>query len=758
MLFPALLVWLSQPLFVLGGAPEVHKFQTEVERMLGIIINSIYPDRQIFLRELISNAADALEVVRFKSVGDLDYMGESRDLEIKLEHDVEKRTITISDTGVGMTKAQLIENLGTIAKSGTTGYLEDAITNSGGDAASPENNLIGQFGVGFYSVFLVADLVKVSSRGVDNKQHIWVSSADGSFSVEEDLDGEPIYRGTRIEMHLKEDCQEFLDEARLKGIIAKYSQFIQFPIYQKVTKEVPLDDEEKDENEKPEDEGEDNLEGKKMTQIVQEWEQVNVDRPIWLREQDTITEEEYNEFYKGISKDMENPLARSHFSAEGEFDFKSILFIPKRAPYQMLDNYGHQKADIKLFVRRVLVAEKFEDLLPKYLAFVRGIVDSNDLPLNVNRDTLQHSKIFKVINKKLIKKALDMFTQIIDEGTKALRDLPEQDADDKEMQAKLHGAISNMNTFYQEYSAIMKMGCYEDDANRAKLVNMLRFETSTHSKVRLSEVVARMAESQESIYFMSGPDKEALLRHPALQIFLQKGIEVVLFIDQLDEGCIQRLHEFEGKKFVSIQKANLDLDETPEEKKYHQRLVKFYDPLTKWILETLQKSLGAGGVLANADLKIGKVEVSKRLVSAPCTIVTSSYGYSAYQEKLLKAQQQQNRDSISGMSTKTMEINPNHPVIQELLMKVKMNPEDEEAIESINILLQTSALQAGFELADYTPMVDSLYRMMAQNYKMDPNAEPVKLELPEEEPEEEVNEEEAIDLDAETPVPGNDEL
>nr|WHU24060.1 heat shock protein 90 [Dinophyceae sp.] len=378
---------------------EKHEFQAEVSRLMDIIINSLYTDKQVFLRELISNAADALEKARFHSVQDEAYLGDVKDLEVKIEHDPEAKTLSIVDTGVGMSKADLINNLGTVAKSGTTNFLEAMA--EGADA-----NLIGQFGVGFYSAFLVADKVSVTSKCNDDAtQHVWESSADASFTVVEDPRGNTLGRGSRVTLHLKEDAHDYLSEDKLKETAKKYSQFIQFPIYVKVKKEVDVESEEEDDESDEEDkdhvditskgvEEEEEKDEKKATKkkTVYEWEQVNTQKAIWLRAKEDVTEEEYNEFYKSISKDYLDPLAYTHFNAEGEIEFKSILFLPKKAPFDMMDNYWTKKSEVKLFVRRVLVADKFEDLLPRYLNFVRGVVDSDDLPLNVSASSCSKTR------------------------------------------------------------------------------------------------------------------------------------------------------------------------------------------------------------------------------------------------------------------------------------------------------------------------------------------------------------------------------
>merc|ERR1719456_1394720 len=436
-------------------------------------------------RSLSSKAADALEKARFHSVQDDSFLGDTQDLEVKIEYDSEAKTISLIDTGIGMSKADLINNLGTVAKSGTTNFLE--AMSEGADA-----NLIGQFGVGFYSAFLVADKVTVTSKcPEDPTQHVWESSADASFTVVEDPRGNTLGRGTRVTLHLKEDAHEYLNEQKLKEVAKKFSQFIPFPIYVKVKKEVDADaeeddddddekeDEEKDDVETRDDDEKDEEEKKKTPQkkTVYEWEQVNTQKAIWLRAKEDVTEEEYNEFYKGISKDYLDPLAYTHFNAEGEIEFKSVLYLPKKAPFDQMDNYWTKKSEIKLYVRRVLVAEKFEDLLPRYLGFVRGVVDSDDLPLNVSREQLQQNKIMKVISKKLVRKVLELMKKLAKEEDSGEDDEEEEDEEkeDKDEEKKdeekkdKKDEESTWTKFYKEFNKNLKMGCYEDDSNRSKI-------------------------------------------------------------------------------------------------------------------------------------------------------------------------------------------------------------------------------------------------------------------------------------------------
>eukprot|EP00438_Fugacium_kawagutii_P030903 Skav215856 [mRNA] locus=scaffold1630:270527:272734:- [translate_table: standard] len=636
---------------------------------MDIIINSLYTDKQVFLRELISNAADALEKARFHSVQDETFLGDTKDLEVKIEHDADAKTISIIDTGIGMSKADLINNLGTVAKSGTTNFLEAMA--EGGDA-----NLIGQFGVGFYSAFLVADKVSVTSKCNDDPvQHVWESSADASFTVVDDPRGNTLGRGTRV----------------------------------------------------------------------------NTQKAIWLRAKEDVTEEEYNEFYKSISKDYLDPLAYTHFNAEGEIEFKSILFLPKKAPFDMMDNYWTKKSEVKLFVRRVLVAEKFDELLPRYLNFVRGVVDSDDLPLNVSREQLQQNKIMKVISKKLVRKVLELMKKLAKDEESGGDDEEEEGEEKEEKEEKKDKKDEEglWTKFWKEFNKNLKMGCYEDDSNRSKLSKLLRFYTtkSEGKEVSLDKYLDRMQESQESIYYMSGDSIETMKKAPSLQIFLKKDLEVLMLPDHLDEPCLQKLADYEGKKFVSIQKADVKLDETEEEKKRFTKIKDMYKPLTDWWKKKLT-DLTESGAMKEAGVKVEKVEVSKRLTESPVVVVTSQFGYSAQQEKVMKSQAFQNKEQLSMMAgRKTLEVNPNHPVIIDLLAKVKASESDEAASKTAEVLFQTALIESGFEIADPSSLVSHVYKLMSKELGVNPDAPLKEIEVPEdeEEPEEEDKDDEEED-------------
>merc|ERR1712157_326925 len=553
----------------------------------------------------------------------------------------------------------------------------------------------------------------------DPVQHVWESSADASFTVVDDPRGNTLGRGTRVTLHLKEDAHDYLSEDKLKETAKKYSQFIQFPIYVKVKKEVDADAEEDDDDKEDEEEKDD------------------------VETKEDVTEEEYNEFYKSISKDYLDPLAYTHFNAEGEIEFKSILFLPKKAPMDMMDNYWTKKSEVKLFVRRVLVAEKFEDLLPRYLNFVRGVVDSDDSPLNVSREQLQQNEIMKVISKKLVRKVLELMKKLAKEEESG----DDEDEDEEEEKKDSKDEESTWAKFYKEFNKNLKMGCYEDDSNRSKISKLLRFRStkSEDKDISLDKYLDRMQESQESIYYMSGDSIDIMKKAPALQVFKKKDVEVLMLEDHLDEPCLQKLADYEGKKFVSIQKADVKLDETEEEKKKFTKVKDLYKPLTDWWKDSLT-DLTEKGVMKDAGVKIEKAEISKRLTESPVVVVTSQFGYSAQQEKVMKAQAFQNKDQIGQMSgRKTLEVNPNHPVVIDLLSKIKADKEDAAAKDTAQVLFQTALIESGYELADASALVNRVYRLMSKELGVDPDAPIKEVEVPEEEEAEEEDKEDDKD-------------
>jgi len=739
---------------------ETHEFQAEVNRLMDIIINNLYSDKKVFLRELISNAADAVEKARFLSVEDETYLSENPELEIKVEMDAEKKTLSIIDSGIGMTKSDLINNLGTVAKSGTTNFLE--ALQEGADT-----NLIGQFGVGFYSAFLVADRVTVTSKNNDGEQYIWESTADASFVIKEDPEGNTLGRGTKVTMHLKEDALEFTGESTIRDLIKKFSQFVQFPIYLQTRKEIEVEaddadadeddeddeddeetDEDKDDDEDEDEDKEDESPKEKKKEVVYEWDLVNAQKAIWVRPKEEISDEDYNEFYKAISKSSDAPLARTHFSAEGDVEFKSLLYIPNKAAPDMMQMIATKKSEIKMYVRRVLVGEEIDELVPRYLYWVKGVVDSDDLPLNVSREQLQQSKVMKVISKKLTRKILDMLRKVAD---KAAEDQKEKDEDkeedddenkseedkedeedkkEKEEEDKKDAYLE----IYEQFGEALKWGAFEDDANRGKIMKLLRFKTS-HSDgklVSLQSVLDKMPEGQKKIYYISGDDTTVMLKSPSMQMFNKKNIEVLLLDGPNDEHVISKAGDFDGKSFASVQKDGLELDDE-EEKKKTKGLEKMFKDFTKWANDALTEAT-TNGALSKVGAKIDSVKISTRLVQSPMVVVASAYGYSPKMEALMNSQSAGSQGDIMRMMSerKIIEVNPYHPIINKLAAMTKENADDVSAKNMIATLFQTALIESGFGLQDPTAYVSEIQNIMAGAMDIADVNELVDIEIPEE--------------------------
>ncbi|KAG7320455.1 hypothetical protein KOW79_016308 [Hemibagrus wyckioides] len=703
---------------------EKFAFQAEVNRMMKLIINSLYKNKEIFLRELISNASDALDKIRLLSLTNEDALAANEELTVKIKSDKEKNMLHITDTGIGMTKEELVRNLGTIAKSGTSEFLNKMTEmQSEGQATS---DLIGQFGVGFYSAFLVADKVIVTSKHNNGTQHIWESDSN-EFSVIEDPRGNTLGRGTTITLVLKEEASDYLELETIKNLVRKYSQFINFPIYvwssKTETVEEPIEEEEAEkeaEKETTEEEAEveeeeedkDKPKTKKVEKTVWDWELMNDIKPIWQRPAKEVEEDEYKAFYKTFSRDNEEPLSHIHFTAEGEVTFKSILFVPAAAPRGLFDEYGSKKNDfIKLFVRRVFITDDFHDMMPKYLNFIKGVVDSDDLPLNVSRETLQQHKLLKVIRKKLVRKTLDMIKKIA-----------EEQYNDK---------------FWKEFGTNIKLGVIEDHSNRTRLAKLLRFQTS-HSDSGISSLeqyVERMKEKQDKIYFMAGTSRKEAESSPFVERLLKKGYEVIYLTEPVDEYCIQALPEFDGKRFQNVAKEGIKFDESEKAKEKREAQEKDFEPLTTWLKDKSLKD------------KIEKAVLSQRLTSSPCALVASQYGWSGNMERIMKAQAYQTGKDIStnyyASQKKTLEINPKHPLIKEMLKRVTANEDDQTASDLAVVLFETATLRSGYQLADTKAYGERIERMLRLSMNVD-LSEQVEEE-PEEEPEEPAEEEEAED-------------
>ncbi|KAG0469800.1 hypothetical protein HPP92_016500 [Vanilla planifolia] len=673
---------------------EKYEYQAEVSRLMDLIVHSLYSNKEVFLRELISNASDALDKLRYLSVTDTGLLKDAVELDIRIQTDKDNGIITLIDSGIGMTRQELVDCLGTIAQSGTAKFFQALKERK---EAGADSNLIGQFGVGFYSAFLVSDKVVVSTKSPKSPtQYVWEGEANAnSYTIREESDpNKLIPRGTRITLYLKHDDKNFAHPERIERLIKNYSQFVSFPIYiwqeKGLTKEVEVDDEPTDSKKDDEDDG--SAERKKKTKKVVEkywdWELINETQPIWLRNPKDVTTEEYNEFYKKTFNEYLDPLASSHFTTEGEVEFRSILFVPSVKKEDMLNT---KTKNIRLYVKRVFISDDFDgELFPRYLSFVKGVVDSNDLPLNVSREILQESRIVRIMRKRLVRKAFDMILGI-----------------------SLSENKDDYDKFWENFGKFLKLGCIEDHPNHKRIAPLLRFFSSQSEDelISLDEYVENMKSEQKDIYYIAADSLTSAKNTPFLEKLTQKDYEVLFLVDPMDELAIQNLKSYKEKNFVDISKEDLDLGDKDEEKE--KEIKQEFGHTCDWI----KKRLGE---------KIASVQISNRLSTSPCVLVSGKFGWSANMERLMKAQTLGDTASLDFMrSRRILEINPDHPIIRSLSVACKSCPDDPDALKAIDLLYDTALISSGFTPDSPGELGGKIYEMMDMALGGDGRRQPV---------------------------------
>lgn len=727
--------------------------------MLDIVVNSLYQNKDVFLRELISNASDALDKIRFLSLTKPEYLKDDEKLHVQIEYDDEQNTLTVRDTGIGMTHDELVANLGTVARSGTTKFLQ--ALKSDDTKESGDISQIGQFGVGFYSAFLVADRIQVASKHPDSPtQHVWTSTNGSSeFNIYEDPRGNTLTRGTEITLFLKEDCLEYADQAKLSQLAKHYSEFVTHPIAlkTKTTMEVEIEDDEEEEKPEEKKEGDDDLEvndedeepaekPKKTKEVTTfDWERLNGNPAIWTRSKEDITDDEYQAFYKVLTRDEKEAEKWTHFNAEGNINFKSLLYIPKDVPYGYNDGMTvRDEFGLSLYVKKVLISDQF-NMLPHYLYFMKGVVDSDDLPLNVNRETLQESKIIQIIRKKVVRKALEMLRNFMKEADAeaAEEKEPSEDVDAETPKTNKY------NEWYNQFSAQLKRGVIEDEPNRGKILKLIRYQSTTSDGelTSLETYVENMKEWQKDIYFIAGEDLDVVRKSQFLEPFAEKGVEVLYLVDPVDEYMVSHARTFDGKRFRNIATDSIKLEDDSEDKDLATRREKFYKekfkPLTTWL-----KSLYGQSVMY--------VKISDRQISAPAIVSSSEYGHSANMERIMRAQAYSHgQTDVAMQSMKIFEINPRHPMIIKLLESAPPKDDDgdfkvsKEAKDAALFLQEMAMLNGGYPIEDPEGHSKRILSFLQSNLGLESLALEPHAELPLEEdvPPELDGEDVSIDMD-----------
>ncbi|XP_047970063.1 heat shock protein 90-5, chloroplastic-like [Salvia hispanica] len=661
---------------------ETFEYQAEVSRLMDLIVHSLYSHKEVFLRELVSNASDALDKLRFLSVTEPALLGDSGDLEIRIKPDPDNGTITITDTGIGMTKEELIDCLGTIAQSGTSRFLKALKENQDLGA---DNSLIGQFGVGFYSAFLIANRVVVSTKSPrSDKQYVWESVADSSsYTIREGTDpSKLISRGTQITLYLRDDDKyEYTEPTKIQSLVKNYSQFVSFPIYtwQEKSRTIEVEEEEEPKEGEEVPEGEKKKVKKTKTEKYWDWELTNETKPIWMRNPKEVEKEQYQEFYKKTFNEFLDPLTYTHFTTEGEVEFRSVLYIPGMAPLNNEEVINPKTKNIRLYVKRVFISDDFDgELFPRYLSFVKGVVDSDDLPLNVSREILQESRIVRIMRKRLVRKTFDM-----------IQDLSESESKE------------DYKKFWENFGKFLKLGCIEDTGNHKRITPLLRFLSSKSDEdlISLDDYIENMGENQKAIYYLATDSLKSAKSAPFVEKLIQKGIEVLYLIEPIDEVAIQNLETYKEKKFVDISKEDLELGDEDEVSERENK--QEYNLLCDWIKQQLGE-------------KVAKVQVSKRLASSPCVLVSGKFGWSANMERLMRAQTLGDQSSLEFMrGRRILEINPDHPVVKDLNAACKNAPDNVDAKRAVELLYDTALISSGFTPDSPAELSSKIYEMMA---------------------------------------------